>query len=60
VRDVSGAGSIKPFEGGLGGCGGRGLTADANLVAMGIESFFVCTLLILLDLEQSAESEKRS
>jgi molybdopterin/thiamine biosynthesis adenylyltransferase len=43
-----------------GGCGGRGLTADPNLMAMGIESFFLCTLLILLDLEQSTESEKRS
>jgi hypothetical protein len=42
-----------------GGCGGRGLTADANLMAMGIECFFVCTLLILLGLGQSAEGEKR-
>jgi hypothetical protein len=31
-----------------GGCGGRGLTADPNLMAMGIESFFLSTLLILL------------
>ena len=43
-----------------GGCVGRGLTADANLMVMGIESFFRLHPMILLGLEQSAESEKRS
>jgi hypothetical protein len=36
-----------------GGCGGGGLTADPNLMAMGIESFFVCSLLILQGLGKS-------
>ena len=43
-----------------GGCGGCGLTADPNLTAMGIESFFVCSLLILHDLQESEKSENRS
>jgi len=43
-----------------GGCGGRGLTADPNLMAMGIESFFVCNLLILHDLQKTERSENRS
>jgi molybdopterin/thiamine biosynthesis adenylyltransferase len=43
-----------------GGCGGCGVTADPNLTAMGIESFFVCTLLILHDLQESEKSENRS
>ena len=43
-----------------GGCGGRGLTADPNLIAMGIESFFVYNLLILHDLGKSEKSENRS
>jgi hypothetical protein len=34
-----------------GGCGRCGLTADPNLRAMGNESFFVCSLLILRDLQ---------
>ena len=33
-----------------GGCGGCGLMAAPGLTAMGIESFFVCNLLILLGL----------
>ena len=43
-----------------GGCGRCGLTADPNLTAMGIESFFVCSLLILRDLQESVTSENRS
>jgi len=43
-----------------GGCGRCGLTADPNLTAMGIESFFVCSLLILRDLQESVKSENRS
>ena len=43
-----------------GGCGGRGLTADPNLMAMGIESFFVCSLLILHDLQKTEKNENRS
>jgi molybdopterin/thiamine biosynthesis adenylyltransferase len=43
-----------------GGCGGRGQTADPNLMAMGIESFFVCNLLILHGLRKSEKSENRS
>ena len=35
-------------------------TADPNLVAMGIESFFVCSLLILHDLVKTEKSENRS
>jgi len=43
-----------------GGCGGCGLTAHGNLMAMGIESFFVCSLLILRALQKPEESENRS
>jgi len=43
-----------------GGCGRCGLTADPNLTAMAIESFFVCSLLILRDLQESVKSENRS
>ena len=43
-----------------GDCGGGGLTADPDLVAMGIESFFAYNLLILRGLQKSEESEKRS
>jgi hypothetical protein len=43
-----------------GGCGGRGLMAGPGLTAMGIESFLVCSLLILHDLGKSEKSENRS
>jgi hypothetical protein len=43
-----------------GGCGGCGLMAGTGLTAMGIESFFVCNLLILHGLGKSEESENRS
>jgi hypothetical protein len=45
---------------GAGGCGGRGLVAGPDLTAMGIESFFVCSLLILLGLGESGKIENRS
>ena len=37
----SGARSIKPLKVAAGGCGGCGLTADPNLVAMGIQSLVI-------------------
>ena len=37
-----------------------GLAADPNLMAMGIQSFFVCSLLILRDLVKTEKSENRS
>jgi hypothetical protein len=40
-----------------GGCGGCGLTARSDLTAMGIESFFVCSLLILLGLGKSEKAK---
>jgi hypothetical protein len=43
-----------------GGCGGCGLRAGPDLTAMGIESFFVCSLLILHGLGKSEESGNRS
>jgi hypothetical protein len=43
-----------------GGCGGCGLMAGPGLTAMGIESFFACSLLILHDLGKSEKSENRS
>jgi molybdopterin/thiamine biosynthesis adenylyltransferase len=43
-----------------GGCGGCGLTADPNLMAMGIESFFFCSLLILHGLQKTEKSENRN
>jgi hypothetical protein len=41
-----------------GGCGGRGLTADANLMALGIESFFVCNLFDFAWLRKTREKRK--
>jgi hypothetical protein len=52
--------SIEPFEGGRWRCGGYEPMAGSDLTAMGIESFFVCSLLILLGLGKSEESENRS
>jgi hypothetical protein len=43
-----------------GGCGERGLMAGPDLTAMGIESFFVCNLLILHGLVKTDKSENRS
>jgi hypothetical protein len=42
-----------------GGCGGYGLMASADLTAMGIESFFLCSLLILQGLGKTEKSETR-
>ncbi len=54
--------SIEPFalKVAAGGCGGCGLMAGPGLTAMGIESFFVCSLLILHGLGKSEKSENRS
>jgi hypothetical protein len=43
-----------------GGCGGRGLTADANLMALGIESFLFATYLTLLGSGKPGKSENHS
>jgi molybdopterin/thiamine biosynthesis adenylyltransferase len=44
--------SVMRSEVAVGGCGGCGLTANPNLMAMGIESFLVCSLLILRELQK--------
>jgi hypothetical protein len=59
LGEVLCARSIESLEGGRCGCGGCGLMAGAHLAAMGIESFFVCSLLILHGLGKSQESENR-
>jgi hypothetical protein len=51
------ASSIKSLEGGRWRLRGCGLTADPNLTAMGIESFFVCSLLIVRDLQKSEKAK---
>ncbi len=43
-----------------GDCGGSGLMAGAVPTAMRIESFFVCSLLILHGLGKSQEGENRT
>ena len=43
-----------------GGCGGCGLMVGPDLMAMGIESFFVYNLLILHGLGKSEQSKNRS
>jgi hypothetical protein len=45
---------------GAGGCGGCGLVAAPDVTTMGIQSFFVCILLILLGLGKSEGNENRS
>jgi hypothetical protein len=57
---VLGALSIKRLKVAAGGCGGCGLMAGAGLTAMEIESFLVCSLLILHGLEKLEKSENRS
>ena len=52
--------SVEPFEGGRWRLRWMGLRAGAGLTAMGIESFFVCSLLILHGLGKSEKSENRS
>jgi hypothetical protein len=42
------------------GCGECGLRAGPGLTAMGIESFFVCSLLILQGVGKSEKSKNRS
>jgi hypothetical protein len=58
----SGARSIKPFalEGGRWWLRQTRAYGSPNLTAMGIQSFLVCSLLILRDLQESEKSENRS
>jgi hypothetical protein len=51
--------SIKPLEGSRWRLRRMRLTASGDLMAMGIESFFVRSLLILHGLEKSEESKNR-
>ena len=58
--EVSGRVRLSRLSVAAGDCGGCGLAADPNLMAMGIESFFACSLLILHELQKSEESADRS
>jgi len=58
--EVLGAPSIDPFEGGRWRLRRMRATGCTDLTAMGIESFFVCSLLILLGLGKSAKTKNRS
>jgi hypothetical protein len=51
---------INPFEGGRWRLRRMRSSGCADLTAMGIESFFVCSVLILLGLGKSEENENRS
>ncbi len=51
--------SIEPFEGGRWRLRWVRANGWTSLTAMGIESFFVCSLLILHDLGKSEKSENR-
>ena len=57
---VSGRVRLSRLSVAAGDCGGCGLAADPNLMAMGIESFFACSLLILHELQKSEECADRS
>ena len=52
--------SINPFEGGRWRLRRMRASGYTDLTAMGIESFFVCSLLILLGLGKSEKTENRS
>jgi len=52
--------SIEPFEGGRWRLRRMRASGCTDLTAMGIESFFVCSLLILLGLGKSEKTENRS
>jgi hypothetical protein len=52
--------SIEPFEGGRWRRGGYEPMAGSDLTAMGIESFFVCSLFILLGLGNTLRHDVRS
>ena len=52
--------SIEPFESGRWRLRRMRASGCTDLTAMGIESFFVCSLLILLGLGKSEKTEKRS
>ena len=62
LGEVLCARSIEPFalKVAAGGCGGCGLMVGPGLTVMGIESFFVCSLLILHGLGKSEKRENRS
>ena len=52
--------SMEPFEGGRWRLRRMRASGCTDLTAMGIESFFVCSLLILLGLGKSEKTENRS
>ena len=52
--------SIEPFEGGRWRLRRMRASGCTDLTAMGIESFFVCSPLILLGLGKSEKTENRS
>jgi hypothetical protein len=58
--DVLGARSIEPFEGERWRLRRMRASGCTDLTAMGIESFFVCSLLILLGLGKSEKTGNRS
>ena len=60
LGEVLCARSIEPFEGGRWRLRRMRASGCTDLTAMGIESFFVCNLLILLGLGKSEETENRS
>jgi hypothetical protein len=57
---VLSARSIEPFEGGRWRLRRMRASGCTDLTAMGIESFFVCSLLILLGLGKSEKTGNRS
>ena len=64
-REVNGfadfcARPVEPFEGGRWRLRRMRASGCTDLTAMGIESFFVCSLLILLGLGKSEKTETRS
>jgi hypothetical protein len=58
--EVLRARSIEPFAGGRWRLRRMRASGCTDLTAMGIESFFVCSLLILLGLGESGRTENRS
>jgi hypothetical protein len=60
VKSGRGARSIEPFEGGRWRLRRMRASGCTDLTAMGIESFFVCSLLILLGLGKLEKTENRS
>jgi hypothetical protein len=60
LGEVLCAPSIEPFEGGRRRLRRMRASGCTDLTAMGIESFFVCSLLILLGLGKLEKTENRS